>query len=559
MDLNSNNGGQKRCKCKRSKCLKLYCDCFAAGFFCDETCACKECFNNPDYEDTVEEARKQIQLRNPNAFSSKIDCLIEPPTNYDAEDGDQVKLIAGKHRRGCNCKKSMCEKKYCECYQAKVGCCDECRCQGCKNAFGKKADYNVFSHETIKNEKRSIESGFSLHEFSNHHNLTPMTPFQHLGHEYDPPTIGRYIHSPGSANSDMMSGSGTSTGNFDPVSLDQQAYQNAFTNQFTPPDTAHFNSMMNIPPSTDLPNSSSAGGSWPSSLMTPLTVFSDPNSSSGSGSWTSSLMTPLTAFNGPEVLNSHEKPYTGSLVHILTSPGTKVTFGSLASMDDAHTTKALPNQQTVDYPSFKLVIVGDGGTGKTTFVKRHLTGEFEKKYEPTIGVEVHPLDFFTNCGKIRFYCWDTAGQEKFGGLRDGYYIHGQCAIIMFDVTARLTYKNVPTWHRDLCRVCENIPIVLCGNKVDVKNRQVKAKQVTFHRKKNLQYYEISAKSNYNFEKPFLYLARKLAGDANLHFVESPALAPPEVQIDMAAQQQHEAELAQAANQPLPDDDDDAFD
>ncbi|RWW17504.1 hypothetical protein BHE74_00058500 [Ensete ventricosum] len=60
------------------------------------------------------------------------------------------------------------------------------------------------------------------------------------------------------------------------------------------------------------------------------------------------------------------------------------------------------------------------GIGKTTFVKRHLTGEFEKKYEPTIGVEVHPLDFFTNCGKIRFYCWDTAGQEKFGGLRDGY-------------------------------------------------------------------------------------------------------------------------------------------
>ncbi|KAK3031114.1 hypothetical protein RJ639_035112 [Escallonia herrerae] len=196
--------------------------------------------------------------------------------------------------------------------------------------------------------------------------------------------------------------------------------------------------------------------------------------------------------------------------------------------------------------------------GKTTFVKRHLTGEFEKKYEPTIGVEVHPLDFSTNCGKIRFYCWDTAGQEKFGGLRDGYYIHGQCAIIMFDVTARLTYKNVPTWHRDLCRVCENIPIVLCGNKVDVKNRQVKAKQVTFHRKKNLQYYEISAKSNYNFEKPFLYLARKLAGDANLHFVEAIALAPPEVHIDMAAQQLHEQELAAAASQPLPDDDDDAF-
>ena len=68
---------------------------------------------------------------------------------------------------------------------------------------------------------------------------------------------------------------------------------------------------------------------------------------------------------------------------------------------------------------------------------------------------------------------------------------------------------------DLVRVCENIPIVLCGNKVDVKERKVKAKTITFHRKKNLQYYDISAKSNYNFEKPFLWLARKLVGNSTL--------------------------------------------
>lgn len=62
-----------------------------------------------------------------------------------------------------------------------------------------------------------------------------------------------------------------------------------------------------------------------------------------------------------------------------------------------------------------------------------------------------------------------------GGLRDGYYIGGQAAIIMFDVTARVTYKSVPHWHKDLVRVCENIPIVLVGNKVDCKDRKVKPK------------------------------------------------------------------------------------
>ena len=78
----------------------------------------------------------------------------------------------------------------------------------------------------------------------------------------------------------------------------------------------------------------------------------------------------------------------------------------------------------------------------------------------------------------------------------------------------------------------------------------------FHRKKNLQYHEVSAKSNYNYEKPFLYLARKLVGDPALVFVEQLALAPPEVQIDLQQQAEYEKQLADAAAMPLPDADDD---
>ena len=204
---------------------------------------------------------------------------------------------------------------------------------------------------------------------------------------------------------------------------------------------------------------------------------------------------------------------------------------------------------------FKLVLIGDGGVGKTTYVKRHLTGEFEKKYIATLGVEVHPMPFHTSKGLIKFNVWDTAGQEKLGGLRDGYYIGGHCGIIMFDVCSRITYQNVPKWYKDLVRVCENIPIVLVGNKVDVKDRKVKAKQIVFHRKKNLQYYDISAKSNYQFEKPFVWLLRRLTQEPNLSLVEAPVLAPGEVTIDQEQIAVMQQELENAQNMELPDDED----
>ncbi len=72
----------------------------------------------------------------------------------------------------------------------------------------------------------------------------------------------------------------------------------------------------------------------------------------------------------------------------------------------------------------------------------------------------------------------------------------------------------------------------------------------------MQYYDISAKSNYNFEKPFLWLARKLVGDPNLDLVEAPALEPPEVRMDPILAQQYEHDLQAAAQTALPDDDGD---
>ncbi|KAJ0232730.1 Protein tesmin/TSO1-like CXC 2 [Hirschfeldia incana] len=141
----------KRCNCKKSKCLKLYCECFAAGVYCIEPCSCIDCFNKPIHEDTVLATRKQIESRNPLAFAPKVikssDLVLET-----GDDASKTPASA-RHKRGCNCKKSNCLKKYCECFQGGVGCSINCRCEGCKNAFGRKDGSVIVDMEAEQEEE----------------------------------------------------------------------------------------------------------------------------------------------------------------------------------------------------------------------------------------------------------------------------------------------------------------------------------------------------------------------------------------------------------------------
>lgn len=102
---------------------------------------------------------------------------------------------------------------------------------------------------------------------------------------------------------------------------------------------------------------------------------------------------------------------------------------------------------------------------------------------------------------------------------------------MFDLTSRISYKNVAKWHKDLTRITPNIPIVLVGNKADVKERKMKASQIVFHRRRNLQYYDVSAKSNYQYEKPFIWLLKCLLGDQNLILTQQLVVHAPEIFMD----------------------------
>ncbi|MCO5587522.1 hypothetical protein L7F22_041472 [Adiantum nelumboides] len=180
--------GCKRCNCKKSKCLKLYCECFAAGLFCVDNCSCQECHNKPTFEAIVLEIRQQIESRNPLAFAPRVVKAVAQALITGVREKTSESTPPARHKKGCSCKKSKCLKKHCECYQAGVGCSESCRCEGCQNMYGKKEGSEGFEGKVVRTEFNgkdtaedsivSMEFGSKLSHGSHfqHDDLSPITP-----------------------------------------------------------------------------------------------------------------------------------------------------------------------------------------------------------------------------------------------------------------------------------------------------------------------------------------------------------------------------------------------
>ncbi|KAE8056595.1 hypothetical protein FH972_013351 [Carpinus fangiana] len=151
---------KKQCNCKSSQCLKLYCECFSAGIYCDN-CNCISCQNNVENEAARQEAVVATLERNPFAFRPKIAC--SPRRSRGSMDDSAEVQVVGKHSKGCHCKKSGCLKKYCECFQASILCSENCKCVSCKNFEGSEERSALFheDHNTTIHVQQAANAAIS--------------------------------------------------------------------------------------------------------------------------------------------------------------------------------------------------------------------------------------------------------------------------------------------------------------------------------------------------------------------------------------------------------------
>ncbi|PGH19453.1 hypothetical protein AJ80_03954 [Polytolypa hystricis UAMH7299] len=199
-----------------------------------------------------------------------------------------------------------------------------------------------------------------------------------------------------------------------------------------------------------------------------------------------------------------------------------------------------------ELPRYKVALIGDGGVGKTTFIKRNLTGEFLENYIPTMGVEPH--------GGILFDIWNISSDQSSTNSRAEYLRNSDAAIIMFDFSRRITYDNVINWHQLMLNNSGPIPIILLGNKADIdeQDREVKVSETMSRPIENAEYYDISTKSAKGFDEPFLSLCRHFFKDPSLEFLTCCGIPVP----DPEKWEQLSKEWETAMKNPLPDVDSD---
>ncbi len=171
----------------------------------------------------------------------------------------------------------------------------------------------------------------------------------------------------------------------------------------------------------------------------------------------------------------------------------------------------------------KIVMLGQGGVGKTSLVRRYVQNTFSKNYQQTIGSNflLKKLNLGKNVNtnkntRMLMQLWDLSGQDSFRSVRSQYFLFSRGAILVFDLTRTATLYELDKWFDDLLKRAGKIPLMVIGNKSDLEEQievdTYEAKSIA--EKYNANYVETSALTGVGVEDTFRDLAWQIIKQIN---------------------------------------------
>ena len=166
--------------------------------------------------------------------------------------------------------------------------------------------------------------------------------------------------------------------------------------------------------------------------------------------------------------------------------------------------------------TLKILLIGDSYVGKTSLLLQYIERECPENHMATIGVEFRDKIIQIDNKKVKLQVWDTSGQERYRSITKNFYRNADGVMFVCDVTKEKTFDNIKNWLIDSEQNANNSNFkkILVGNKIDLKEeRAIDTEQLqNFANKKEMNFYETSAKDGTNVDHIFTELAKLILED-----------------------------------------------
>ena len=181
--------------------------------------------------------------------------------------------------------------------------------------------------------------------------------------------------------------------------------------------------------------------------------------------------------------------------------------------DDTMKAEVLKDDNSQYDLSFKMIVIGDAGVGKSCLTAKAARGVFEESYSATVGFEFLTFNVKIDGKIIKLQIWDTCGQEVYRSLITNFYRNASLAMMVYSINSRESFIHINQWLKEVrIQSHPDVKIILVGNKADLINeRTVSKDEAKRYKEENqiLYFEETSAKTGFNSKEVFIESARIL--------------------------------------------------